>query len=92
MTIIETRFLGPTNHRGSRYKATAGNGAGSLTVEADHRLGLEENHYHVARLLASKLGWFHDEQRGDHYGRWFGGGTDRGFTFVCAVDYAELKP
>jgi hypothetical protein len=38
---IVTKFLGPTDHRGSRIKATAE--AGSITVSWDHGLGVEEN-------------------------------------------------
>lgn len=95
MTTITTSFLGPTNHRGSRYKAVANNDGKAgfqLTVEADDRLGLEANHYHVARLLIEKLGWFHDETRGDTYGDWYGGGQhDGGYVFVCAVEYAKLE-
>lgn len=90
MQSVSTRFLGPTNFRGSRYKATTSGGM-TLTVEADHRLGSEENHYRAARLLIEKLEWFHDDTRGDRYGRWFGGGTVDGYVFVCAVEYAELE-
>jgi hypothetical protein len=52
---IETKFLGPTNFRGSRIKASAQ--AGSITVSYDHALSSEENHTAAARALASKLGW-----------------------------------
>ena len=93
MNTIRTSFLGPTNTRGSRYKAIAGDGRKgfTLTVEADHALGLEDNHYRAARLLIQKLGWFHDTTRGDTYSHWYGGGTPTGYTFVCTVGYAELK-
>ena len=94
MQSIETRFIGPTNSRGSRYKAIAGDGGKgfTLTVEADYRLGSEENHARAARLLIQKLGWFHDESRGDRYADWYAGGTSRGYVFVCCVDYAKLEP
>jgi hypothetical protein len=88
MQAIQTRFLGPTNNRGSRYKATCE--AGTLTLESDHRLGSEENHVRVARALITKLGWFHDAARGDTYGEWFYGGTPDGYTFVCTVKYAKV--
>ena len=88
MQAITTRFHGPTNTRGSRYTASCE--TGRLTVEADHTLGSEDNHVRVARLLITKLGWFHDETRGDRYGRWFSGGTRDGYVFVCAVEYAEV--
>jgi hypothetical protein len=89
MQAITTKFISPTNTRGSRYKATCE--AGSLTVECDHSLNSEDNHKRAARLLIRKLGWFHDEKRGDAYGRWFGGGTKDGYVFVCAVSYAEIN-
>lgn len=52
---IVTRFLGPTNTRGSRVKATCS--ARSLTVDWDHSLTLGENHAAAAYALAQKLGW-----------------------------------
>ena len=88
MQSIETRFLGPTNSRGSRYKATAE--AGSITVSADYRLGCEQNHERAARMLIDKLGWWHDSERGDRYGDWYGGGTKTGYVYVCCADYAKL--
>lgn len=88
MQAITTKFIGPTNTRGSRYRATCE--AGTITLDADDRLGLEENHKRAAHALIDKLGWWHDETRGDRYGRWFGGGTANGYVFVCCVDYMEL--
>lgn len=71
---ITTKFLGPTNARGSRIKATAG--AGSLTVNWDHSKSLEDNHKEAAMALARKLDW---------RGSWIGGGLpDAGFCFVLA--------
>jgi hypothetical protein len=90
MQAITTKFLGPTNFRGARIRASCE--AMTITVETDHGLDAEENHQRAARLLIEKLGWFHDEARGDRYGRWFGGGTKDGYVFVCAVDYAEVTP
>lgn len=97
MVSIETKFIGPTNNHGSRYKAWVPEDIGhdktprSITLESDHTLGSEQNHYRVARALIAKLGWFHDGSRGDTYGKWYGGGTRTGYVFVCALDYAELK-
>jgi hypothetical protein len=54
---IYTKYIGPTNFRGSRIKATASNGAGSLTVSYDHALNVDGNHAAAARALAKKLGW-----------------------------------
>lgn len=88
MQTIETRFIGPTNSRGSRYKATCE--AGSLTLAADYRLCPEDNHRRVARALIEKLGWKHDTERGDTYGDWYMGSTKTGYVFVCCVDYAKV--
>ncbi len=52
---IVTKFLGPTNHRGSRVKATAD--AGSVTVEWSHTIDAEANHKTAALALASRYGW-----------------------------------
>jgi hypothetical protein len=52
---IETKFIGPTNHRGSRIKASAQ--GGSITVSYDHALNSEQNHTVAAHALATKLGW-----------------------------------
>jgi hypothetical protein len=55
MQAIVTKFLGPTNSRGSRIKATAS--AASITVSYDHRLNPEQNHDAACRALVAKLGW-----------------------------------
>lgn len=52
---IVTKFLGPTNTRGSRVKATAQ--AGSITLELDYARSREDNHRMAARVLANKLDW-----------------------------------
>ena len=52
---IETRYLGPTNTKGSRIKATAA--AGSVTVPYDYALSTEEAHAIAAYTLVTKLGW-----------------------------------
>lgn len=91
MQAIVTKFIGPTNHRDSRYKATCP--AGSLILNSDHSLNSEQNHVRVAQALIARLGWFHDETRGDLYGGWFYGATpDGNYTFVCCVDYAKVEP
>ena len=52
---IETRYLGPTNTKGGRIKATAW--AGSVTVPYDHALNSEDNHRAAAMALVAKLQW-----------------------------------
>jgi hypothetical protein len=52
---IVTKYLGATNFRSSRVKATAQ--AGSVTVDWNDALSVEENHKQAARKLMANLGW-----------------------------------
>jgi hypothetical protein len=52
---ITTKYLGPTDHKGSRIKATCQ--AGSITLEWDSTLDSTANHDKAAVALADKLGW-----------------------------------
>lgn len=52
---IQVKYLGPTNYRGSRYKATAA--AGSVTVPADDARSIEGNVIAAAQALCDKFGW-----------------------------------
>lgn len=59
---ITTRYLGPTNSRGSRIKAVARKASSwgpemSLTEPRAYQLNTDEDHTRVAKLLAAKLGW-----------------------------------
>ena len=77
---IQTKFLAPTNVRGSRVKATAE--AGSVTLSWDHALNSEQNHTVAAEALARKYGWA---------GEWIGGaipGTS-GYAFVTTRGVSE---
>lgn len=72
---IKTKFIGPTNHRGSRVKASVmynwGDGSrGSLTVNWDHSKNSEDNHAAAAEALAKLLEWdgeWHIADGGDFY-------------------------
>ncbi|MBB3980109.1 hypothetical protein GGQ64_005356 [Rhizobium azooxidifex] len=74
---IVTKFLGPTNFRGSRVKATAS--AGSVTVSWSHALNSQQNHDAAAKALAVKLDW---------KGAWFAGGMpdETGNVYVWSAD------
>lgn len=76
MQAITTKYLGPTNHRGSRIKASAA--AGSITIAWDHALDVSANHVRAARALAEKLEW---------RGTWRAGSTElldgAAYVFVC---------
>lgn len=74
LQAITTKYLGPTNTRGARIKATCD--AGSLTVHWDYALNPSRNHAAAAQALAEKLGWT---------GRYVGGADTRsGYVFVDA--------
>jgi hypothetical protein len=79
MQAITTKYIGPSNVRGSRVKATCQ--AGSITLQWDDSLNSERNHEAAAKALAAKLDW---------HGEWRGGSPHdgRGFCFVCLEDPA----
>lgn len=55
MQAIHTKFIGPSNIRGARIKATAA--AGSLTIGYPYELSGQACHRAAAEALATKLGW-----------------------------------
>lgn len=55
LQAITTRYLGPTDRRGSRIKATSS--AGSITVPVDNRWNQDDNHRQAAQALMNKFGW-----------------------------------
>ena len=55
LQAIETKYLSPTNHRGSRIIAKAA--AGKVIVDWDYSLSDKENHDQAALELAKKFGW-----------------------------------
>ena len=67
MQAIITKYLGPSNVRGSRIKATCQ--AGSVTLTWDDSLNSTANHRAAALALATKLKWD---------GNWLGGGLPSG--------------
>lgn len=70
---ISTKFLGPTNCRGARIKASAA--AGSVTIPYDYAAGLSGAHDKAAQALIDKFGWGGD---------WLSGGSadERGYTYL----------
>jgi hypothetical protein len=71
---IVTKFLAPTNFKGSRVKATAE--AGSVTLSWNHALNGDRNHAAAAQALAQKYKWD---------GAYYAGGIPghSGYAFVC---------
>lgn len=72
---IITKYLGPTNTRGT--KVVAKSEAGSVVLPWDYSKGPEANHQAAASLLAWRLGWD---------GTWQGGSTPTGYVFTWACD------
>lgn len=55
MQAIHTKYLVPTNHSGSRIRATCA--AKRITLPWDCELEVEENHRLAALALAEMIGW-----------------------------------
>lgn len=55
MQAIQVKFLGPTNARGSRYKASCS--AGSVTLPTNYALNPDKNARRAALALVKKVGW-----------------------------------
>ncbi len=55
MVAIKTKYLGPTNFRGSRVKAKTD--CQQITINWDCALNSEENHQRAAQALCDKMGW-----------------------------------
>jgi hypothetical protein len=77
MQIIETKYIGATNHRGSRVSAKASGCGAKVVVSWDYELNAEANHKRAAHALMEKLDWV---------GKYVGGHTKTGMAFVCADD------
>lgn len=73
---IQTKYIGPTDHRGSRVKARTSSGI-TLTLGWDDALGVDDNHSRAAQALALRLGWA---------GRWYAGGGQDGKGNVYVQD------
>lgn len=69
---ILTKYLGPTDHRGSRVVARAQ--AGKVTVPWDYSIDTADNHAAAAKALCSKFDWPFDS--------FVQGGTDDGYAFA----------
>lgn len=78
MQAIVTKYLGPTDHRGSRVVAKCQ--AGKLTLGWDDALDSDDNHRAAAMALVKRLGW-----DAPCYGTWVRGSLPDGCgdVFVC---------
>ena len=82
---VRTKFLGPTNHRGARIKATRTDhksGDPTVTIGYDHALDIRENHAAAATALIESLGW--DDRP------WVMGSAGVGYLFVSIPRGVEL--
>lgn len=65
--MCSTRYFGPTDHKGSRVKATHVNTRASKTVPWDHALDAHENHARAAALLLGSMPTFYSSVDGGGY-------------------------
>jgi hypothetical protein len=77
MKTITTKYIGPTNYRGSRV--TAFDGDNRITLSWDCSLDSEENHTAAARALVVRLKWT---------GTLIGGHTKTGMVFVFSCGHS----
>lgn len=71
---IQTKYLGPTNSRGSRIKAERADGGESVTVPYDYALSTSDNHAAAIQALVDKLDWADVT--------WVMGATQKGYVAV----------
>jgi hypothetical protein len=72
MKAITTKYFGPTNTRGSKFKAFDCD-KNSVTLSYDYSLNSEGNHRKAAIALAEKMNW---------HGTLMGGHIDKGMVWV----------
>jgi hypothetical protein len=72
---IVTKYIGPSNVKGSRIKAKAN--AGSVILSWDGALDTDDNHHAAAKKLANKFDWV---------GEWHCGALpdNSGNCYVCS--------
>ena len=71
MQAIVTKYLSPTNYRGTRIKASCA--AKTIILDWCHSIDVEENHRNAAICLQDQLGWV-----GPRYGSLHGGTMKNG--------------
>lgn len=79
MKTIETKYLGPTNFKGSRIRATDGDN--TIFLSRDCCDSIDEAHSRTALALKAKLGWT---------GKMIGGHTKSGMVFVFVKGALEI--
>lgn len=79
MVAIHTKFIGPTNTRGNRYKAYTTKDRKTKTVSAAQNLDNEQNRNVAAIAYCKMMGWS---------GTLVHGGTDTRFVYVFLPRFA----
>jgi len=86
MQAITVKYLGPTNTRGARFKATSVAGAKSVTLPYDYALNVSDNEWQAAKALILKLGWQ------DNVSEWVGGTfNERGDAVFVGLYKHEIR-
>jgi len=85
MQAIRTRYIGPTNTRGSRIQAKCE--AKTIYVSYDHALNIDGNHAAACRKLAESLGWGKGPYNVMHGGSF---GNDTYWVFSTPWETLEL--
>ena len=80
MQAIQIKYLGPTDTRGSRYKAICA--GGSYTHHRDYAQGEDGNALTAAELLVDKMGWDGIEITGM--------GTLPNGDYVCTTEFVGV--
>lgn len=77
MQAITTKFIGPTNHRGSRIRAKCA--AKTIYVPYEHALSEDMNHSSAAECLVEAMEWQ------TWFGKMIGGSlpNSEGYCFVA---------
>jgi hypothetical protein len=77
MQAIQTRYIGPTNHRGARIRVFSAGFPRGITVPWKDELGISDNHRAAVEAFLRRHEW---------WGVWIGGGMpdQRGDVYVCA--------
>jgi len=87
MQAITTKFLGPTNTKGSRIKASCW--LKSKTVSWDYSLNVEQNHIEAAKQLVADLNL--DRAKKDNSGSWVvvasGSLAEAGYAIIIDLDF-----
>ena len=81
MQTITTKFIGATNYRGERIKATSESGI-SATVDYDYSGRAIDCHWEAVKALCEKLDW---------EGNFIAGNTKNGYVWVFDCHHSEKR-